>query len=242
MAVGLRLAELAELATPARLQKLRRGMVPAAAVLAFFVFLLATFPYDMIGHRIEAEAARAGVELTIGSIGGRGLIGVRARDVRARVPGAPGEPVTELRFDRVDVSPDLFALLFRRTSFGFALQAYGSSAKGHAALSSDPKLGFFAQAHKFSSALGSGSVLAPAKNLADMRAIVTNSLVDGVLSILFAGLIIVVILDATRVCIATLSSPTPPRGSETPFVESRIQTPAGLFDRDTDHDHLITAT
>ena len=140
MAVGLRLAELAELATPARLQKLRRGMVPAAAVLAFFVFLLATFPYDMIGHRIEAEAARAGVELTIGSIGGRGLIGVRARDVRARVPGAPGEPVTELRFDRVDVSPDLFALLFRRTSFGFALQAYGSSAKGHAALSSDPKL------------------------------------------------------------------------------------------------------
>ena len=78
--------------------------------------------------------------LTIGSIGGRGLIGVRARDVRARVPGAPGEPVTELRFDRVDVSPDLFALLFRRTSFGFALQAYGSSAKGRAALSSDPKL------------------------------------------------------------------------------------------------------
>ena len=55
MAVGLRLAELAELATPARLQKLRRGMVPAAAVLAFFVFLLATFPYDMIGHRIAPQ-------------------------------------------------------------------------------------------------------------------------------------------------------------------------------------------
>jgi type II secretion system protein N len=46
----------------------------------------------------------------------------------------------DLRFDWVDVRPDLFALLLRRTSFGFALQAYGGAAKGHAALSSDPKL------------------------------------------------------------------------------------------------------
>jgi type II secretion system protein N len=139
MAGGLT-ATLAELATPARVQKLRRGMVPAAAVLAFFLFLLLTFPYDMIARRIEVEAARAGAELSIGSIGGRGLFGVRARDVRLRVSSAAGDPVTELRFDRVDVSPDLFALLLRRTSFGFALQAYGGSAKGHAALSSDPTL------------------------------------------------------------------------------------------------------
>jgi type II secretion system protein N len=140
MAGGLTLANLTELATPARLQKLRRGMVPAAAVLAFFLFLLLTFPYDMIGRRIEVEAQRAGADLTIGSIGGRGLFGVRARDVRLRLAGAPGEPVADLRFDRVDVDPDLFAMLLRRTSFGFALQAYGSSARGHAALSNDPRL------------------------------------------------------------------------------------------------------
>jgi len=137
MAVGLTLAELG---TKARLEKLRRGIVPAAAVLAFFVFLLLTFPYDMVARRIEVEARRAGADLTIGSIGGRGLFGVRARDVRLRLAGAPGEPMPDLRFDRVDVSPDLFALLFGRTSFGFALQAYGDTAKGHAALSSDPKL------------------------------------------------------------------------------------------------------
>ncbi|MFL5311796.1 MAG: type II secretion system protein GspN [Myxococcales bacterium] len=137
MAVGLTLAELA---TPARLQKLRRGIVPAAAVLAFFLFLLLTFPYDMIGRRIEVEAQRAGLDLTIGSIGGRGLFGVRARDVRLKAATAPGEPIVELRFDRVDVSPDLFATLLRRTSFGFALQGYGNSAQGHASLSSDPKL------------------------------------------------------------------------------------------------------
>src|SRR5262249_17609523 len=130
---------LAELATPERVQRLRRFVVPAAAVLAFFVFLLATFPYDMIARRIEAEAARAGIELTIASIGGRGIFGVRARDVRARIPGAAGGGPMELRFDRVDASPDLFALLLRRTSFGFALQGYGSSAKGHAAISDDPK-------------------------------------------------------------------------------------------------------
>jgi type II secretion system protein N len=138
MAVGL--TALTELATPARLEKLRRGLVPAAAVLAFFLFLLLTFPYDMIGRRIEVEAQRAGVDLTIGSIGGRGLFGVRARDVRVRTAAAPGEPIVELRFDRVDVSPDLFALLLRRTSFGFALQAYGNTARGHASLSNDPKL------------------------------------------------------------------------------------------------------
>lgn len=137
MAVGLTLAELA---TPARLQKLRRAAVPAAAVLAFFLFLLLTFPYEMVGRRMVVEAQRAGAELTIGSIGGRGLFGVRARDVRLRPAPGPGEPPIELRFDRVDVSPDLFALLLRRTSFGFALQAYGGTARGHASLSNDPKL------------------------------------------------------------------------------------------------------
>ena len=139
MAVGLTLAELAELATPARLQKLRRGLVPAAAVLAFFLFLLLTFPYDMVARRMEVEAQRAGIELTIGSIGGSGLFGVRARDVRLKPAVAPGDPIVELRFDRVDVSPDLFAMLLRRTSFGFSVQAYGNTARGHASLSGDPK-------------------------------------------------------------------------------------------------------
>jgi type II secretion system protein N len=137
MAVGLTIAQLA---TPARVQKLRRASVPAAAVLAFFLFLLLTFPYEMVGRRMEVEAQRAGAELTIGSIGGRGLFGVRARDVRLKPATAPGEPVVELHFDRVDVSPDLFALLLRRTSFSFALQAYGGAARGHASLSNDPKL------------------------------------------------------------------------------------------------------
>jgi carbon starvation protein len=88
--------------------------------------------------------------------------------------------------------------------------------------STDPKLGFFAQAGRFSDALAAGKVLAPAKNLADMRAVVTNSIVDGVLSILFAALIIIVILDAARMCIATLRAPSLAASTETPFVPSQI--------------------
>jgi carbon starvation protein len=86
----------------------------------------------------------------------------------------------------------------------------------------DPTLGFFAQAGKFSAALAAGKVLAPAKNLDDMRAVVTNSIVDGVLSILFAALIIIVLLDALRVCVAALRTPTAAPSTETPFVESKL--------------------
>lgn len=136
MAGGLTLARLA---TPERLQKLRRGALPAVAVLSFLLFLLITFPYEMIARRIETEAQRAGADLTIGSIGGHGFFGVRARNVRVRLPSSSGEPASELRFDRVDVSPDLFALLLRRTSFAFRLEGYGGSASGHAALSNDPR-------------------------------------------------------------------------------------------------------
>jgi type II secretion system protein N len=38
----------------------------------------------------------------------------------------------------VTVRPDLFALLLRRTSFSFSLDAYGGSARGHLAISDDP--------------------------------------------------------------------------------------------------------
>jgi len=137
MAGGLTLSALA---TPERLQKLRRGLVPALAVLSFLLFLVITFPYETMARRIEAEARRTGADLTIGSAGGHGLFGLRARDVRLHPASSGAEPMPELRFDRVDVSPDLFALLFRRTSFGFRLEAYGGMARGHASLSNDPKL------------------------------------------------------------------------------------------------------
>jgi carbon starvation protein len=95
--------------------------------------------------------------------------------------------------------------------------------------SADPKLGFFAQASQFSAALANGEVVGPAKNLEQMRAVVTNSIVDGVLTILFALMIVIVIADAARTSIAALRSPDPLPSTESRFVESKIATPVGLF-------------
>ncbi len=117
----------------------RRLLLPAAGALAFALFLMLTFPYETLARRIEVEAQRGGAEVTIGSMG-PAFGGVRARDVKVHFSATPGaDALPEFRFDSLDVSPDLFALLLRRTSFGFALAGYGGTAKGHLAMSSDPK-------------------------------------------------------------------------------------------------------
>jgi type II secretion system protein N len=117
----------------------RRLLWPAGAFLVFLFFVVITFPYDLLARRIEMEARRAGADVSIGSAGAGGLAAVRARDVRVRLNPPGGEPWPELRFDRAVVSPDLFALILRRTSFGFSLEGYGGSARGHIALSNDPR-------------------------------------------------------------------------------------------------------
>jgi carbon starvation protein len=95
--------------------------------------------------------------------------------------------------------------------------------------SSDPLIGFFAQRDKYQQALDAGKVIPPAKSLGDVSQIVTNSTVDGVLSILFAALIIVVIADAARVWWQTLSGRREPVLAEAPAEESHLWAPSGLF-------------
>jgi carbon starvation protein len=95
--------------------------------------------------------------------------------------------------------------------------------------SDDPTLGFFSQRDRFQEALDNGEVLPPAQNLDDMNAVVTNSTVDGVLAALFAVLIIVVILDASRIWVRAIRAREPLPTTETPFEESKLFAPAGLF-------------
>jgi carbon starvation protein len=95
--------------------------------------------------------------------------------------------------------------------------------------SDDPKLGFFAQRDKFQAALDQGDVVAPAKSLDDMRAVVTNSTVDGILAALFAVLIIVVIADAARVWVRAIRARRPLPTTEVEFQRSQLVAPAGLF-------------
>ncbi|MEU8245881.1 carbon starvation CstA family protein [Nonomuraea sp. NPDC048916] len=94
---------------------------------------------------------------------------------------------------------------------------------------SDPRIGFFAQREKYAEALDAGKVLAPAKNLDQMRAVVVNSTVDGVLAALFAILVVIVIGNAAIVCWRAIRSREPLPLAEAPYVESAIVAPSGLF-------------
>jgi carbon starvation protein len=105
--------------------------------------------------------------------------------------------------------------------------------------SDDPKLGFFAQRDRFSDAIDGGQVLPPAQNMDDMHAVVTNSTVDGILSALFAVLIIVVILDAARVCVKAVRSREPLPSTEVPASPSQLHAPSGLFARQAEYEPAV---
>ncbi|MEU8436154.1 carbon starvation CstA family protein [Streptomyces sp. NPDC029216] len=95
--------------------------------------------------------------------------------------------------------------------------------------SDDVKIGFFAQRDKYQTGIDAGKVLPPAKTMDEMHTVVTNATVDGVLSALFAALIIIVLLDAARTCFKAVSDPASVRLSEVPWTESKIIAPAGLI-------------
>jgi carbon starvation protein len=88
--------------------------------------------------------------------------------------------------------------------------------------SADPKIGFFAQRGAFREALNNGEVLAPATSAAEMQKVITNSTVDGVLSILFAALIIIIIADAARVWLGIIRGTKEPVMAEAPYEESHL--------------------
>ena len=62
-----------------------------------------------------------------------------------------------------------------------------------------------------------------------MEQVVTNSTVDGVLAAFFALLVVIIIADATRVCIQALRDPSRATSTEAPYVESRLVAPSGLI-------------
>jgi carbon starvation protein len=94
--------------------------------------------------------------------------------------------------------------------------------------STDPKIGFFAQRGRYADALEQGKVLAPAKNLDQIQAVVTNSTVDGILAAFFALLVVIVIANAAVVCWRAIRATEPLPTTEAPYVESRLDVPAGL--------------
>jgi carbon starvation protein len=93
--------------------------------------------------------------------------------------------------------------------------------------SGDARVGFFAQRAKYAAGIDSGTVLAPAKSMADMHTVVTNCTVDGVVAAAFLLLVATVIANAAVVCVRALRSPAALPTVEAPYVESRIDALVG---------------
>ena len=81
----------------------------------------------------------------------------------------------------------------------------------------DPKIGFLANASRFSDALARGEVLAPAKSLAEMRRVLFNNQLDAALCALFMGVVVLTLVFAMRAALRARRSAVPTT-METPHV------------------------
>jgi len=86
--------------------------------------------------------------------------------------------------------------------------------------SSDPRIGFLALAHKFSDAAAQGTILAPAKSLAEMQRVAFNNYLDAAVCGVFVLLVCAMCVFAIKVCLGALRQ-VKPTAVETPLV--RVQ-------------------
>jgi carbon starvation protein len=98
--------------------------------------------------------------------------------------------------------------------------------------SPDPLLGFFAQRSAAIEAARNNELFGNAETQADVQQIIVNTTVDGILSILFAVMIIIVILDAARVWFGLIRGTKEPELSEAPWEESRLDSEGNEIERE----------
>ncbi|MFH3665134.1 carbon starvation CstA family protein [Acinetobacter baumannii] len=73
----------------------------------------------------------------------------------------------------------------------------------------NPKIGFLAQAHKFSDAIARGEILKPAKTIAEMQTIMMSNQINAALCGFFMIVSIVMIIASIGIVRRALASPTP---------------------------------
>lgn len=96
--------------------------------------------------------------------------------------------------------------------------------------SSDPRLGFWAQRQQYQQAIDAGETsLGTADSVPEMEQVVFNTTLDAALTVLFASLIVIILLDAIRVWITALRRRQGLTGSEDPYVRSALRAPSGLL-------------
>ena len=103
--------------------------------------------------------------------------------------------------------------------------------------STDPAIGFFAQRAAAVQSIEAGKlndtlIALKAESMDDARQILVNTTVDGVLSILFAVMIIVVIVDASRVWYGLIWGGKQPEMSEAPWEESHLDSEGKEIERE----------
>jgi len=103
--------------------------------------------------------------------------------------------------------------------------------------STDPAIGFFAQRAAAQQSIQAGKLndtmaALGAASVEDARQILVNTTVDGVLSILFAVMIIIVIADASRVWIGIIRGSKEPEMSEAPWQESHLDSEGNEIERE----------
>lgn len=87
--------------------------------------------------------------------------------------------------------------------------------------STNPKIGFFALASKYSEAAAAGTVIAPAKTIADMQRVAFNNYLCGSITILFAALVIAMAFFTVKFSLQALRNPKP-TAAETPYKEAPL--------------------
>jgi carbon starvation protein len=97
------------------------------------------------------------------------------------------------------------------------------SAAWEKVMSTNPKIGFFALASKYSDAAASGTVIAPAKTIGDMQRVAFNNYLCGSITVLFAALVLVMAFFTIKMSLQALRNPKP-TATETPYREA----PAGV--------------
>src|SRR5918994_1791902 len=103
--------------------------------------------------------------------------------------------------------------------------------------STDPAIGFFAQRAAAQQSIEAGKLndtmaALGAASIDDARQILVNTTLDGVLSILFAVMIIIVIADASRVWFGIIRGSKEPEMTEAPWQESRLDSEGNVIERE----------
>jgi carbon starvation protein len=73
----------------------------------------------------------------------------------------------------------------------------------------DPKIGFLSLARKFSDAAAQGTVLAPAKSIAEMQRVAFNNYLDAVVCAFFVLLVVAMCIFAVKICLQALKQANP---------------------------------